>query len=227
MKTLLAPLHRTSAAEEVLHRLSHAIKSGEIKRGDFLPAERELAVQLGVSRVVVREAARRLEQRGLVSIRHGIGVQVVNDTSMPVRQTINRLLPRDAERLRQSAQARLLVEPELAALAAVRATPSAIARLKSIYKSLPGSPTVAEAADRDIAFHDAIADLAGNKVLGLMLQSVAEIGRQSRQFTLKKFGLRRAHEHHGKILAALAAGNPAAARRAMKAHLDSALADLT
>jgi DNA-binding FadR family transcriptional regulator len=69
--------------------------------------------------------------------------------------------------------------------------------------------------------------MAGNKVLALMLTSVAELGRLSREHTLREFGVRRAYDFHEKILAAITAGDSAAARHAMKTHLVAALGDLS
>ena len=217
---------RSSPADAVLRRLTALIEGRRLETGALLPAERSLAQQFGVSRVVVREAARKLEQRGLVSIRHGIGVVVTNNPALPVQHTLERLLPGDRERLRQCAQARLLIEPELAAAAAVRATPAGLKKLRAHCAALAEATDIAHAAALDIAFHDLIADLAGNKVLAVMLRSVAQLGRLSREVTLKRFGVGRAAGYHGRILAAIAAADPAAARQAMKRHLVAALGDL-
>jgi DNA-binding transcriptional regulator YhcF (GntR family) len=125
------PPVRSSPADDALRKLIALIEDGALAIGTFLPAERQLAERWSLSRVVVREAARKLEQRGLVSIRHGIGVEVTNNPALPVQHTLERLLPSDKERLRQCAQARLLIEPELAATAAVRATPKGLRALKA------------------------------------------------------------------------------------------------
>lgn len=222
----LESLNRIPAAEEVLRRLTVLIEDGRMALGSLLPPERVLAAQLGVSRVVVREAAKKLEQRGLVAIRHGVGVMVTNNPALPVQRTLERLLPLDKERLRQCAQARLLIEPELAATAAVRATPAGIRKLRANCEAMAAEADPAKAASLDIVFHDTIADLAGNKVLAVMLKSVAQLGRLSREVTLKRFGIARATGHHERILAAITSADPAAARKAMKLHLEAALGDL-
>jgi GntR family transcriptional repressor for pyruvate dehydrogenase complex len=222
----IEPLSRISPADEVLRQLTQLIESAQLEMGSLLPPERELAAKLGVSRVVVREAAKKLEQRGLVSIRHGVGVVVTNNPALPVQHTLERLLPGDKERLRQCAQARLLIEPELAAAAALRVTPSALKKLKAACEAMATNTDWEQAAQLDIAFHDTIADLAGNKVLAVMLKSVAQLGRLSREVTLKRFGVERANGYHARILAAITAGDPAAARKAMKQHLEAALGDL-
>lgn len=215
-----------SLAVQVLQHLTSRIESGDFARGSFLPAERALATQLGVSRVVVREAAKRLEEQGLVRIRQGRGVLVLNDPALPMQQLIARHVPLSKDQLYQGAQARLLVEPELAALAAQNATPSQVEALYSMPNLLMPGSNLEQAVKRDIDFHNAIADLSGNRVLGLMLHSIAEIGRESRQITLKNVGVRKAHEQHVVILDAIASGSPAEARNAMKKHLQAAIEDL-
>jgi DNA-binding FadR family transcriptional regulator len=222
----LSPVRTQSLSDEVLHRLTTAIEGGHFKLGEFLPAERELAVKLGVSRVVVREVAKCLEQRGLVRIQQGIGVEVVNNPTLPVQHTLRHLMPKDRERLCQCAQARLLLEPEIAATAALRSTPSEVRRLKMIHQSMLSDREINASVDRDVEFHETIADLAGNKVLSLMLKSLAELGRLSRQVTIKRAGIEKAREHHAKILAAIEAHDAGKARRAMKKHLQATLEDL-
>jgi len=222
----LEPLSRISPADEVLRQLTRLIENDELTTGSLLPPERVLAGRMGVSRVVVREAAKKLEQRGMVSIRHGVGMLVTNNPALPVQRTLERLLPADKERLRQCAQARLLIEPELAAAAALRTTPAGLRKLKATCAAMAAAPDIAKAASLDILFHDAIADLAGNKVLAVMLQSVAELGRLSREVTLRRFGVKRANDYHARILAAITAADPVAARKAMKQHLEAALGDL-
>jgi len=220
------PLNRISPADEALRRLTLLIEDGQPGVGSLLPPERALAASLGVSRVVVREAARKLEQRGLVSIRHGVGVMVTNNPALPVQHALERLLSGDKERLLQCAQARLLIEPELAAAAAVRATPAGVRKLRATCEAMAAEADTAKAAALDILFHDTLADLAGNKVLAVMLKSVAQLGRLSREVTLRRFGVGRANGFHARILAAIAAADPAAARKAMKRHLQAALGDL-
>ena len=223
----LSSVGHTSPSELVLDQLTALVEGGHWKVGALLPAERKLAARLGVSRVVVREAAKKLEQRGLVSIRQGIGVEVVNDPSLPLLDIIIRLLPRNTERLHQCAQARLLIEPEIAALAAARMTPAAARRLGEIHAGLRPDLKIAEAIEKDIEFHNAIAERAGNRVLALMLQSVGSLGRLSREVTMRRYGIKRAHDSHARILAALSAGHPADARKAMRLHLETAIGDLS
>jgi DNA-binding FadR family transcriptional regulator len=223
-----APFARRSTAAEVLHAITQAIEQGEYGVGTLLPAERQLATQFGVSRVVVREAAKKLEQRGLISIRQGVGVRVVNNRSRPIQDSFYASVPEEKTRLRQCAQARVLIEPELAALATQNPRRAEfLPRLHAAQERLRDEADVAQAALHDIAFHEVIAEMAGNKVLALMLASVAELGRLSREHTLKEYGVRRAYDFHETIIAAIATGDASAARQAMKTHLTAALGDLS
>jgi GntR family transcriptional repressor for pyruvate dehydrogenase complex len=219
---------RRSTADEVLHALTGSIEKGDYGVGTLLPAERQLATQFGVSRVVVREVAKKLEQRGLISIRQGVGVRVINNRSRPIQDSFYASLPEEKMRLRQCAQARVLIEPELAALAAENARRAEfLPRLRALQDKLRDETDIPQAALLDIAFHEAVAEMAGNKVLSLMLASVAELGRLSREHTLQEYGVKRAYDFHQTILAAIEVGDANAARHAMKSHLTAALGDLS
>jgi GntR family transcriptional repressor for pyruvate dehydrogenase complex len=219
---------RRSTAEEVLNSLTESIESGQHAVGTLLPAERQLATQFGVSRVVVREAAKKLEQRGLISIRQGIGVRVINNRARPIQDSFYASLPEEKSRLRQCAQARVLIEPELAALAAQNPRRAEfLPRLRTTQERLREETDIPQAALLDIGFHELIAEMAGNKVLSLMLTSIAELGRLSREHTLKEYGVRRAYDFHETILAAIESGHAETARLAMKTHLNAALGDVS
>lgn len=219
---------RRSTASELLRALTDSIEKGVYPVDSLLPAERQLATQYGVSRVVVREAAKKLEQLGLISIRQGIGVRVINNRSRPIQESFFATVPEEKARLRQCAQARVLIEPELAALAAQNPRRSEfIPDLRTAQDRLRAETDVPHAALHDIAFHEAVADLAGNKVLALMLKSVAELGRLSREVTLRQYGFTRAYDFHETILNAIEAGDAAAAREAMRTHLTAALGDIS
>ena len=218
---------RHSAADEVLQALTEGIEGGYYQVGGLLPAERKLAQQFGVSRVVVREVAKKLEQRGLISIRQGVGVRVENNRARPIHDSFFALLPEEKSRLQQCAQARMLIEPELARLAAQGARRAELLpRLQAAHGKMEMETDIAKAALLDIAFHEVVAEMAGNKVMAVMLASVAELGRRSREHTLNEYGVKRAWDFHQQILAALEAGDADAAQQAMKTHLNAALGDL-
>jgi GntR family transcriptional repressor for pyruvate dehydrogenase complex len=151
---------------------------------------------------------------------------VINNPTLPVQHILMHLMPKDKERLRQCAQARLLIEPELAAGATLNSTPGALLRLRKIHQLLIEEQEIDKAVERDIEFHEAIADVAGNKVISVMLKSITELGRLSRQVTIKRDGVRMAREHHAQILSAIAARDAGKARNAMKKHLQATFEEL-
>ena len=106
---------RTQQAAAVLTDL---ITSGQIQAGEFLPSEQELCRQLGVSRATVREALRMLETRGLVTTRHGVGVQVADETHRVVSESIGLLLRRRGVGPADILEVRLILDCQAAALAA-------------------------------------------------------------------------------------------------------------
>ena len=192
----------------------------------LLPPERVLAKQFGVSRTVFREAAKRLEFQGLIEIRHGSGIRAVRRLHKPLSASLTLLLPNRADRLRQLTETRTLIEPEIAARAAQRASKADIRDLEHIQSELAGSASTHEAVLHDIAFHRKLAEIAGNQVLSLLLDSLAELGRESRETTIGNVGAQTAIAHHRAVLDALIARDSDTARAAMTHHLLGAAEDL-
>lgn len=230
----LAPLQedRSTLVEKVCRRLARSIRQdqeagqGNLAGGALLPPERELAVRFGVSRPVVREATKRLELQGLLEVRHGIGTRVVDRLHAPLSGSIHLLVDDAARRLRQSLELRLVLEPEVARRVAAAATPEVCAGLRAVHARLEQAGTLEEAVAADMDFHRELARLCGNDIFALVLSSMAELGRASRQATIGFAGVEVARDHHARILRAIEAGRPDKARAAMQAHLEAAMADL-
>jgi DNA-binding FadR family transcriptional regulator len=216
----------TSLVEGVCQQLAELIRGGNADEERWLPAERSLAEQLGVSRTVVREATKRLEQQGMLEIQHGNGIKVVDKPHRPLNDSLTLLIPDVAERLQQLNETRLSIEPDAAAFAAQRAKKEQIRTLRRIQAQLEEAPDNAAAIESDIAFHHAIADASGNLIYRLILDSLAEIGIASRLRTIGRIGKQTAIDHHGKIIAAIENHDPAAAERAMRAHIIAAGEDM-
>ena len=204
---------------QIADQLAQLISSGEFPAGARLPAERELAASLGVSRASVREAIISLEMSGLVEVRVGTGIFV----SSP---------PEGATRLGGDAgpgpfellAARKLVEGEIAALAAKNATPADAAALRRSVERLEAKVTdfsAREAEDRD--FHVLLAKATGNGSLELVVEGLwnqrAELwGRLQRHFHTAKLAERTIRDHAA-IAGAVADRDSDAARAAMHRHL--------
>jgi len=203
---------------QIADQIAGLIDSGEFVRGARLPAERELATLLGVSRTSVREAVISLEIAGLVEVRVGSGIFVTaapSPADIPADKG-----PGPFELL----NARKLVEGEIAALAAAQARPGdldalqqAVARMKAHVDDF----AVREETDRD--FHLAIAKATGNGSLELVVEGLwnqrAELwGRLQMHFHTEGLA-RQTVRDHAAILAAIAARDPDAARKAMHRHI--------
>jgi DNA-binding FadR family transcriptional regulator len=222
----LTALRKLTLVEEVCDRLVGAIRGGGLAVEGFLPAERQLAERLGVSRPVVREATKRLELQGLVEVRQGVGIRVVDRLHAPVSAAARLLVPEAGERLRQSLEVRSVLEPEIARRAAERAGAADVEELRQIQMRLEGAAGLAEAMEEDLAFHRELARISGNEIFGLVLDSIADLGRESRRATMTAAGVGRAVRQHSAVLAAVAAGDAEAAGEAMRVHIEMAVSDL-
>jgi GntR family transcriptional repressor for pyruvate dehydrogenase complex len=217
-----ALVNRSTLPEEIASRLLDLIRAERLRPGDKLPAERELAAAMHVSRPVLREALRALAIMKVVEIRQGAGTYI---TSLEPQQLVSHLdfvFSKDPVALAQVLETRRVVEVGNVRLAAVRIDDEGIARLEALLAEL--RRTVAD-ADRfstlDIAFHDALCDAAGNFLLAQFMAIINTLGKVSRERTGAN---RRTRElalvDHGTILAALRLRDAEAAAAAMTAHLD-------
>jgi DNA-binding FadR family transcriptional regulator len=205
---------------QVAEQIRLLIAAGELKPGSRLPPERQLAERLAVSRPTVREALIVLEVEGHIQIRMGSGVYV------RARPQPSAVLPKvEGEGPLEILQARCLIESGIAEEAARVATPASMTRIDAILERMAQSlddPAIALACDRD--FHTAIVDIIGNSALerftGLIYDS-----RMSPYFMKLASYFEGPHtwklalEEHYVIRDAIAAGDPAAAREAMRHHL--------
>ncbi len=217
----------SSLVEGVCEQLATHIRSEPVTTEErWLPAERALAEQLGVSRSVVREATKRLEQQGMLEIQHGTGIKIVDKLHRRFNDVLSRLIPDVAERLKQLNEMRLAVEPEAARLAAGRATKSGIRALRKVHAQLEAAPDLDSAIHADIAFHRLIAQTSGNLVFRLVLDSLAEVNFASRQRTIGRIGKQTAIDHHSKILEAIERRDESAAQKVMHYHILAARQDM-
>lgn len=224
--TIDAIARSPSLVEKVCDQLAKIIRHDREDDDGWLPTERELSAQLGVSRSVVREAAKRLESQGLVEIQHGVGIKAVDKLHKPLNGSLELLIPDGEERLRQLNETRMAIEPESARLAADNATAGHLRTLRRIHQQLIDSSDNARAIEADMAFHRALAEASGNQMFRLILDSLAEIGFASRQRTIGRVGKFTGIEHHAAILEAIERGDSEAAAAAMRHHITCAGEDM-
>lgn len=213
---------RSTLPEEIAQRVLALIRAQELRPGDRLPAERELARRLGVSRPVLREALRALALMKVVDIRHGTGSYV---TSLEPRQLISHLdfaFSSDETALAKVFEARRVVESGNVRFAARRASDEELDRLAALLGQLELAIDDPERfSEADIAFHDAICRAADNFMLAQFMTIVDTLGKVSRQRTGRQRRVRAtAVRDHRLILDGLRARDPDAAERAMRGHLD-------
>ena len=221
---LAAPLTTERLSDRLAARLAGQISSGALMPGARLPTELQLAQVHGVSRTVVREAVHQLKSRQLVSSRQGLGVFV---SQPPVHRPLE-FDPRVLESLEavvHVVEVRRVLEGEIAALAAERATRAQVAGMRRALKAIDAA--VAAGADgvaEDLAFHRAIGESTGNPqfrlLLGFLEQYLREGMRITRGNEARRSDFMAAVRHeHAAIVNAIAARDPAAARRCATAHL--------
>jgi GntR family transcriptional regulator, transcriptional repressor for pyruvate dehydrogenase complex len=223
MSPMLKVIKKTRIYEEVVGQLHQLIDAGKLKAGDRLPSERELAETFRVSRSSVREAIKTLENEGLVITRPGSGTFVTTVNVEAIIPSLASLLSRGKDALIDLFEMRCLVEPSIAALAAERATPADILRLKEICAEQERQiKRDTSAVDSDAAFHLTIGRATHNSALQRLVASIVEILKPIREKSLQTPG--RAHKSlasHREILVAIERHDPELARRAMQQHIQA------
>ncbi|GAA2122426.1 FadR/GntR family transcriptional regulator [Actinomadura napierensis] len=212
---------RPSLSDALTERVLELIRSGGLRPGDRLPSARELSERFAVTTPTLREALRRLEATGAVRMRHGSGIYVGADLERVVIPNPN-VRPLQGDRLLELLDARLLIEPPLAAMAARRAASADLDRLRAVLdqagRHLEGEDAELDAANR--TFHRAAAQASGNAVLGEVVDSLLSVHGAEQREILRIFDdRRRDHEEHRAILGAIEAGDGEHAEELMRAHL--------
>lgn len=215
LRRLARPRLYEAIAERVL---SHVIQS-DLRPGDKLPGERELARRLGVSRTTVREAMVALQSEGVVEVRHGGGTFLTRlDGSSPA---VERVVAR-RRRLPAVLEARRALEIPLASLAAERRTEADLEEIAAGLAEMREAVASGEIGlEGDGRFHAAVTAAAHNPVMAELMDALADNVAETRGESLSQEGRPpRSLTDHGRIADAIAQGDSQAAADAMRAHLD-------
>lgn len=219
----LKPLERKPAAEMVVEKLLELIHAGNIKAGDTLPTENELAAALHVSRPVVREALRGLQILGVVESRQGGRCSVTDLKPARLAAPLQMIIGVDETNLEQLFEARVVVEGQLLELGAGRATDAAIEHLEYMVREgyrLVQDPVAFRVLD--LEFHQTLTGLAGNAFLDRVSQSLYHIGSEFRRVASETPGvLERSAAEHDAIVKAVRLRDAATAAEAMRTHVRS------
>jgi DNA-binding FadR family transcriptional regulator len=210
-----------AAAGEVISNIKQMILDGELTPFQRLPSEKDLAEALGVSRPTVREAVRGLMTLNIVESRQGDGTYVTSLEPMLLAAPIDFLLRVDEGGLAALTDARIALESSIAELAAARATPEGVGRLKALIADFQHCiDDIPRCIELDLAFHQELAAMADSPILASLVATLTALGFQSRTHTAHNAHLRAgANSEHAAIAEAVAAGDAAAARATMVSHL--------
>ena len=210
--------------DDVLADLERRILEREFTVGAQLPSERLLATQYGVSRPVIREVLRGLAERGYVEIHPGRGSFVRPVGTDTLAEPLSRVARRTGVTPRHLVSARTMLECAAAELSAEIATEADVEVLQQALEAHAAAADLQARARSDVAFHEAVAAVSGNPVIAMMFGAIRPLVYGLMLRSLSDREVTRAGEpFHDRIVAAIAAHDPVAARAAMAEHLRLAL----
>ena len=214
-------IRRSKVYEEVARQIQNHILEN-LKPGDVLPPERELAQRFGVSRSSVRDAIRSLELIGLLEPQQGRGTVVCEPSGHAVMGSLTAAIMQKRKLVKELLDVRKLVEPALARRAAPHVSDSQIAELEQLLERQNSKVRNGELAiEEDNEFHYLIALAADNAVLLQIVDVLMDTLHETREKSLQTGGrLQKSLAGHRRILAALKHRDPAASEKAMRQHLE-------
>jgi GntR family transcriptional repressor for pyruvate dehydrogenase complex len=209
--------------EEIADQVERLILNQELKIGDSLPPERELAAQLQVSRNILREAIKMLEQKGLLEVRPGSGTYVARPSIEFLRDSLDFFIRFNSSALYDLVEARRSLEVEIAGLAAQRAGSEDYELIESYLNEMEITIKDHDSyVEADICFHEALARAAKNEILQLLLSSIRGALRKKIGILVKHHPLavETAMQYHRRIAKAVRQRDEGEARSAMREHVE-------
>ncbi|SCZ00733.1 FadR/GntR family transcriptional regulator [Alkaliphilus peptidifermentans] len=225
---MFVPVKSTKVYEHVIKQIQNMIANGELKRGDKLPSERQLAEQLMVSRTSVREALRALQIIGLIEVRQGDGNFIKDSFDKCLFEPLSVIFMLNESRPEEIVDLRRIIEMETAALAAKRITDDEIIILGNLIKQLKEYGDLDDEKNSvkvDKEFHYMIAQAAKNyllmsilNVISALMDDFIEDARGIILINQKNKAV--LLEQHENIFKAIANRDPKAASEAMNEHIN-------
>lgn len=218
---MFKPIKKAKVYEEIVAKIKEMVEKGRFKSGDQLPVERELAEVFRVSRSSVREALRSLESQGFIESRQGDGTYIA---SQPVESLVSPLASvifTEKDDQMELFEMRRMIEPDLAYLAAERATEEEINLMQEVLDLQEEKIARGESGtDVDKSFHYIMARAAKNKVLLRITDNIIDLLGESREQYLQVEGRpQKSILRHREVLEAIRAGDPERAEKCMLEHL--------
>lgn len=213
----------TTLQEQILNKLKVLIQNGSLKAGQFLPAERELAESLGVSRIPLREALNKLQALGVIEIQHGKKSLIKGLGGIPIAEIIEMITVNgdELEIIDQLTESRLILEVEIACLASQRRTENDLKKMESLIDQMEKeSDDSIRMQELSLEFHLSIAEASKNRVLFLTSLFFYDLHRRSREYSKRivhdALGVVKDHKE---IFEAINNKDCDLARKMMKEHL--------
>lgn len=212
-----------TTSEEVVQQMREMIHRGELRPGDRLPPERDLAKLLGVSRPTLRAGIRTLAAVGVLQSRQGAGTFVVEADASPALDgnPLRLMASLHGFSNEEMFEARIALEMSVAGLAAERATGEQLAAMsEEVAEMFAALDEPEEYLVHDMRFHQTIAAASGNRILTALMNMVATILFETRSKTVHRaLDLKESADMHRQIYRCIRDRNPEAARNAMREHL--------
>ena len=218
------PVKKQRASDEARNLILNVMREGHLQAGEQLPSETQMAEQMGMSRVPVREAVSSLEQFGLLTVKRGSGggIFVAEPTLEPFGRFFSLMLRMGKASVKELTEARLLIEPGVAALAAQNAGREHIDRLKESIDDYRTSVQKGKARSiKDMDFHVRLAEASQNMVMEMVMKGLVPLLHKSvKDLKFEPADRMKGIEEHERITAAVERGNVSAAQRAMADHVN-------
>ena len=223
----LKTISKRNISDVVYEQLMENLIAGEWKPGDKIPSENELAAQLQVSRISVRSALQRLSSLGLVESRQGEGTFVCEFSGAQYANNLIPLVVFERSDMQDLMEFRNILDSEIAALAALRATDTDIALLHQNYqRHMSAEGDVTKCADYDSEFHCLLAAATHNALFHKVYQVFQPVFRKNMHQIVSIMGVSGARVNHAAILAAVEQHDPDAARAAMQTHVQETISSV-
>jgi GntR family transcriptional repressor for pyruvate dehydrogenase complex len=214
----------TQLAMQVVNHIRAKIEDGTLQPGDKIPPEREFARKLKISRASLRTGIGYLAAMGVMKVRHGVGTFVADGPPQIGKSSIGLLGALHGFKSWQMFEARMLLESNLAALAAERGKEEHLTELaEEVAEMYATIDDPAEYLIHDVRFHRTIAQASGNPILAAVMETITTALYDERRKTVElSRDLKNSAEKHRQIYRAIRSRNAAEARKVMEDHLQLA-----
>ena len=218
----LKKVKKQNISDIVFHQLEECILNGEWLPGTKIPSENTLAANLGVSRVTIRTALQRLNSMGLVEAKQGGGTYIKLSSEGDTLRLIKPILLQNKPDVKYFLEYRLLIEPEMAALAAERATDVQLEEIKKHlekYETAVNNGNTSAILPNDSMLHYSIAKASSNPIIAKTYEIIKDIYMQNLAQIVADVGAYSGVQYHRKIVDAIINRDPSNARLFMRLHL--------